>query len=109
MANFSTAILTSAAGNFDYFAQGILSLPLMKQFKARAQMRIAGSCRTSPPATTGRAEGPRSPKLGGIMKKHGYSPDRQLAIEVATRNTSASRDLPMPLIDQLKRSTATQR
>src|SRR3954451_21889270 len=33
MANPSTAILAFAAGNFDRFAQGILSLPLMKQLK----------------------------------------------------------------------------
>ena len=36
MANPSTAILAFAAGNFDRFAQGILSLPLMKQLKEQA-------------------------------------------------------------------------
>jgi peptide/nickel transport system substrate-binding protein len=36
MANASTAILAFAAGHFDRFAQGILSLPLMKQFKAQS-------------------------------------------------------------------------
>src|SRR5438270_68455 len=36
MANESTAILAFAAGNFDRFAQGILSLPLMRQLKAQA-------------------------------------------------------------------------
>ena len=36
MPNPSTAILAFAAGNFDRFAQGILSLPLMKQLKEQA-------------------------------------------------------------------------
>src|SRR5437868_11086931 len=36
IANPSTAILAFAAGNFDRFAQGILSLPLMKELKNHA-------------------------------------------------------------------------
>src|SRR4051812_15787176 len=36
MATPSTAILAFAAGNFDRFAQGILSLPLMKQLKTQS-------------------------------------------------------------------------
>src|SRR5919206_3928630 len=37
-----------------------------------------------------------------IMKKHGYGPDKRLAIEVTTRNTPAYRDPAVLLIDQLK-------
>ena len=40
MANPSTAILAFAAGNFDRFAQGILSLPLMKQLKEQAPKAV---------------------------------------------------------------------
>jgi len=36
IANPSTAILAFASGNFDRFAQGILSLPLMKELKSHA-------------------------------------------------------------------------
>src|SRR5688572_9881784 len=36
MGNPSTAVLAFAAGNFDRYAQGILSLPLMKQLKEQA-------------------------------------------------------------------------
>ena len=36
MPNPSTAVLAFAAGNFDRFAQGILSLPLMKELKTHA-------------------------------------------------------------------------
>ena len=37
-----------------------------------------------------------------IMKKHGYGPDKRLAIEVTTRNAAAYRDPAVLLIDQLK-------
>jgi len=37
-----------------------------------------------------------------IMKRHGYGPDKRLAIEVTTRNTPAYRDPAVLLIDQLK-------
>lgn len=45
MANPSTAILAFAAGNFDRYAQGILSLPLMKQLKTQAPHAV---CETVP-------------------------------------------------------------
>jgi peptide/nickel transport system substrate-binding protein len=40
IANPSTAILAFASGNFDRFAQGILSLPLMKELKGNAPHAI---------------------------------------------------------------------
>jgi peptide/nickel transport system substrate-binding protein len=45
MPNPSTAILAFAAGNFDRYAQGILSLPLMKQLKTQAPQAV---CDTVP-------------------------------------------------------------
>src|SRR5207245_6668020 len=43
--NPSTAIMAFAAGNFDRYAMGILSLPLMKQIKSQAPQTI---CETVP-------------------------------------------------------------
>jgi peptide/nickel transport system substrate-binding protein len=165
MANASTAILAFAAGNFDRFAQGILSLPLMKQLKAQspnavcevvswniprqllvnpskppfdnAELRRAvglaldrkafidiisdgegsiGGAMMPPPAGNWGLPPEVLHKLPGygpdvqknraearaIMKKHGYGPDRRLAIEVTTRNAGAYRDPAVLLIDQLK-------
>jgi peptide/nickel transport system substrate-binding protein len=45
MANPSTAILAFSAGNFDRYAQGILSIPLMKQLKAQSPNAV---CETVP-------------------------------------------------------------
>src|SRR2546423_5536045 len=45
VANPSTAILAFASGNFDRFAQGILSLPLMKELKGNAPHAV---CETVP-------------------------------------------------------------
>ena len=165
MANQSTAILAFAAGNFDRFAQGILSLPLMKQLKEQApnavcevvswniprqllvnpskppfdniELRRAvnlaldrkafidiisdkegsiGGAMMPPPAGGWGMPPEMVSQLPGygpdvqknraeareIMKKHGYGPDKRLAIEVTTRNAAAYRDPAVLLIDQLK-------
>ena len=43
--NPSTAIMAFAAGNFDRYAVGILSIPLMKQIQSRRLRRSARWCR----------------------------------------------------------------
>jgi peptide/nickel transport system substrate-binding protein len=165
MANPSTAILAFAAGNFDRYGQGILSLPLMKQLKEQAPQAVCevvswniprqllvnptkppfdnielrravnlaldrkafidiisdregsiGGAMMPPPAgswgmppeVVGQLPGygpdvaKNRTEAREIMKKYGYGPDRRLAIEVTTRNTSAYRDPAVLLIDQLK-------
>src|SRR3954467_6649246 len=165
MANPSPATPAFAAGNFDRFAQGILSLPLMKQLKEQSPNAVCevvswniprqllvnpskppfdnielrrtinlaldrkafidiisdregsiGGAMMPPPAGSWGMPPEAVSQFPGygpdveknraaareIMKKHGYGPDKRLAIEVTTRNTPAYRDPAVLLIDQLK-------